>query len=124
MHIYTPCKFDHDIPSSVREDEQSILNIRWKTLGSNFCINEFKEKDYCFKKLNCKFNHEISEEDRRNPALAEKMKKKLEDIKGERNNMNHEHKVVPGANNPEVMEKFLGFMEIFKEMMDRKQRSP
>ena len=64
------CRFSHQIPEQLYKDKKEIdAFIKMKTI----CINEFKCSGSCHKKSQCKFDHSITEEDRRNPCLIQRV---------------------------------------------------
>ena len=67
------CKFSHKIPSEVENNKAAILS---EISSNNLCINEYRQEGSCRKKKNCRFNHNISPEQRSDPSVQEQMRRK------------------------------------------------
>ena len=72
------CRFSHDINPAMRENKEYKKGINEeKARKRSICANEFKKTGSCKKHINqkCPFRHEISEEERQNPEVQEKIEK-------------------------------------------------
>ena len=75
------CHFCHDFPETLRSDRHFIQKtLEERKVKLALCVNEFYCKGGCNKKRNCRFNHEITDEQRQDPDWQTKMKVKLEKI--------------------------------------------
>ena len=72
-HKENKCRFEHSIPEDFAENRENIL----KTIDEkNLCINEFEGEGNCAKKELCRFHHNITHEQRKNPVLRGIMQRK------------------------------------------------
>ena len=76
----TACKFEHNIPEQLQQNNEAKINYIEEERKKSKCINEYRKAGSCRKQGDCRFSHDISQEDRQNPALQKQMKEKYEKI--------------------------------------------
>ena len=75
------CHFSHDFPETLRNDTHFVeKTLQERKEKVALCVNEFLREGGCNKKRKCRFNHEITNEQRQDPELQEKIKLKLDRI--------------------------------------------
>ena len=67
------CRFSHIIPTEILQKKKEVLDLLW---SKNLCINEFRQIGACLKGGNCRFNHNITADQRRDPDIQEVIKQK------------------------------------------------
>ena len=77
------CKFSHNITQEILNRREEIL----VDIGQrNLCVNEFKEPGSCFKGKDCRFNHNISDEQRNDPKTKETMSRVMKKLTRDEDN--------------------------------------
>ena len=83
------CRFHHQISDAQRENPRIIEIMKEKQRKMYqqkersempICVYEFAHEGACHRKDQCNFNHEISETERKDPALAAEIKTRLLNI--------------------------------------------
>ena len=68
------CRFSHDIPSDLRNNMEFLKKIKEERVQKkSICINEYRREGSCRHGNNCSFRHEISQEERNEEDVQEKM---------------------------------------------------
>ena len=68
------CRFSHDIPADLRDNKEFVKKVQGeRALKKSICINEYRREGSCRHKKDCSFRHEISQEERNDVNVQEKM---------------------------------------------------
>ena len=77
------CRFLHEFPESLRNDTDFIQKkLDERKMRQALCVNEYVRTGGCKKGGKCRFNHDITEEQRQNTDLQVKMKARLSQLSG------------------------------------------
>ena len=72
------CRYLHNIPQHIIADKVKMISM----IGTqNLCVNEYRRKDSCIKGKECRFHHLITDEQREDPVIKERMKIKMERLR-------------------------------------------
>ena len=68
------CRFSHDIPADLRDNKDFLKKVQGeRAQKKSICINEYRREGSCRHKKDCSFRHEISQEERNDVNVQEKM---------------------------------------------------
>ena len=117
----TKCWFSHKIPQEMRENQELKEEIK-KERGTriSWCVHEFTKKGSCRQGEQCRFNHQISDDQRNIPEKIAAMKEKHRMMRGNR----REQVNVSNSDQERTINNLLKQVERLQKTVDEKNSSP